>query len=275
MFNISDLLGAVMQTGMAQSSNQRLENAFRAGGQTPDNVLSGMLDGLGGGGGLGESLSQIFGGSAGGGLGGLLGNVLNEAGRSLGGNQNLAVGGLGALAGALFGGGRSPIKGALGGGVMALLGAMAFSALKKAGNRQPLVPLGLREPVSSNEEQELEYEAELVFKAMINAAKADNRIDREELRRIMGKLEEIGVGDEEKEYVITELKKPMETDALVNAASGRPELAAQLYAASLLAIEVDTPAERDYMQNLRTQLGLPIQAAEHLEDTVGVRTSEY
>jgi uncharacterized membrane protein YebE (DUF533 family) len=184
------------------------------------------------------------------------------------------MGGLGALAGALFGGGKSPVKGALGGGVMALLGAMAFSALKKAGNRQPLVPLGLREPVSPDEEQELEQETELVFRAMINAAKADNRIDREELQRILGKLEEIGVGNEEREYVITELKKPMETDALVNAASGRPQLAAQLYAASLLAIEIDTPAERDYMQNFRTQLDLPRQVAEDLEDTVGVRASD-
>jgi uncharacterized membrane protein YebE (DUF533 family) len=51
-------------------------------------------------------------------------------------------------------------------------------------------------------------------------------------------------------------------------------LAAQLYAASLLAIEIDTPAERDYMQNFRTQLDLPPQVAEDLEETVGVRASD-
>lgn len=272
MFNMSDLLGAMMQTGMTRSSNQRIENAFRADGQTSDNSFAGMLSGLGGGGDLGQSLSKMFGGDSGGGLGGLLGSVLNQAGSSLGGNQNLALGGLGALAGSLFGGGKSPIKGALGGGVMALLGAMAFSALKKAGSRQPPVPRGLLEPASPNEEKELEHEAELVFRAMINAAKADNRIDREELGRIMGRLEQLGVGNEEKEYVMAELKKPMETTALVNAASGRPEMCAQLYAASLLAIEVDTPAERDYMQKLRSQLGLPREATDHLEDAVGFRT---
>ena len=48
MINISDLLGAMMQTGMTRSSNQRLENAFRAGGQTSDNSLASMLGGLGG-----------------------------------------------------------------------------------------------------------------------------------------------------------------------------------------------------------------------------------
>jgi uncharacterized membrane protein YebE (DUF533 family) len=260
----------MMQTGMTRSSSQRLENAFRAGGQTSDNSLASMLGGLGGSGGIGQSLSKMLGGGSGGGLGGLLGSVLSQAGNAMGGKQNLAIGSLGALAGSLFGGGRSPVKGGLGGGIMALLGAMAFSAFKKAGSRKPSVPLGLREPASSNEEKELEHEAELVFKAMINAAKADNRIDREELGRIMGKLEELGVGNEEKEYVMAELKKPMETAAIVNAVSGRPELGAQLYAASLLAIEVDTPVERDYMQGLRSQLGLPQEVTEHLEEAVGL-----
>ena len=44
----------------------------------------------------------------------------------------LAVGGLGALAGALLGGVRgSPAKGALGGAAMAVLGQIAMSALQK------------------------------------------------------------------------------------------------------------------------------------------------
>ena len=42
----------------------------------------------------------------------------------------LAVGGLGALAGALLGGGGGAVKGAMGGGVLALLGGIAMSALK-------------------------------------------------------------------------------------------------------------------------------------------------
>ena len=46
--------------------------------------------------------------------------------------------------------------GALGGGVMALLGAMAFQALKASGGQSPEVPVGLVEPQSPAERQELE-----------------------------------------------------------------------------------------------------------------------
>ena len=63
-----------------------------------------------------------------------------------GGDRNLALGGLGALAGAIFGGGGKSKGGALGGGVMAQLAAMAFQALKGSGSRSNQVPLGLMEP---------------------------------------------------------------------------------------------------------------------------------
>jgi len=47
-------------------------------------------------------------------------------------------------------------------------------------------------------------------------------------------------------------------------------LAAQIYAASLLAIEVDTPAERQYMQQLADRLYLTPEITAHLERTVGL-----
>ena len=67
-------------------------------------------------------------------------------GGPVGRNQNLALGGLGALAGAIFGGGGKSIGGALGGRVMAQLAATAFQALKGSGSRSNQVPLGLMEP---------------------------------------------------------------------------------------------------------------------------------
>jgi uncharacterized membrane protein YebE (DUF533 family) len=260
----SDLLGAMMESGMTRPSGRRVQHALSAGGTPSEGALSGLL------GGLGDSLPQLF-GSGGGGLGGMLGDVLGDASGMLGGKQNLALGGLGALAGAVLGGGGGAVKGALGGGVMALLGALAFSALKKTGNREAEVPLGLREPASTDEEKELEHDAELVFRAMVNAAKADGRIDERETQRIVGKLGEMGIGSEARDYVLEEMNKPMDTDNLVNAAARRPDMAARLYAASLLAIEVDTPNEREYMKELRSRLGVPSEAAKHIEDALGVR----
>lgn len=133
------------------------------------------------------------------------------------------------------------------------------------------VPLGLREPTSPAETKQLESQAGLIFKAMINAAKADGQIDQGETQRIAGKLEEAGLDQEGRNFVLAEMNKPMDTEAMIAAAKGNPQLAAQLYAASLLAIEVDTPAERTYLQNLASGLGLEPQAVANLENVLGVK----
>ena len=272
--NISDLLGAMVQSGMSPSSGDRMKNALGGGGG------GGLLESLSGmlgaqstqGDGLGSILGQALGGGSGsGGMGGILGNVLNDAGTAVGGKQNLALGGLGALAGALLGGGGKSLGGALGGGVMALLGTMAYQALK-GGGQQPQVPLGLLEPQSAAERQQLEQHSEIVLKAMINAAKADGQIDQGEMQRIVGKLQESGMGKEAQQYVLTEMTKPLEIQALIAAAKGQPTLAAQIYAASLLAIEVDTPTEKNYLDQLATGLGLKPEVTQRIKEMVGLQT---
>jgi uncharacterized membrane protein YebE (DUF533 family) len=272
--NITDLLGAMMQSGISPSTNDRLKNALGggSGGGGLLESLSGMLGGQGQpGGGLGDVLGKALGGGAGGGLGGMLGNVLSEAGRAAGGNQNLALGGLGALAGALLGGGGKSVGGALGGGVMALLATMAFQALKGSGSRQTQLPVGLMEPQTTADQQELDRHSELVFKAMINAAKADGQIDQDEIQRIVGKLNEAGMGAEAQQYVMAEMRKPIETQVLVAAAKGHPELAAKIYAASILAIEVDTPAESAYLGKLASGMGLTPEITRRIEEMVGLQ----
>jgi hypothetical protein len=214
--NISDLLGAMVQSGMSPSSGDRMKNALGGGGGgSLLESLSGMMGGQSSqGGGLGAILGQALGGGSGsGGLGGILGNVLSDAGNAVGGKQNLALGGLGALAGALLGGGGKSVGGALGGGVMALLGTMAYQALKGGGSQQAEVPVpaGLREPQSAADHQQLEQHSEIVLKAMINAAKADGQIDKDEMQRIVGKLHEGGTGKEAQEYVLNEMTKPLDT----------------------------------------------------------------
>ena len=272
--NISDLLGAMVQSGMSPSSGDRMKNALGGGsGGGLLESLSGMMGGQSQqGGGLGSILGQALGGGSGsGGLGGILGNVLNDAGTAVGGKQNLALGGLGALAGALLGGGGKSVGGALGGGVMALLGTMAYQALKGGSSQQPEVPLGLQEPQSAAERQQLEQHSEIVLKAMINAAKADGQIDQGEMQRIVGKLQESGMGKEAQQYVLTEMTKPLDTQALLAAAKGQPALAAQVYAASLLAIEVDTPAEKKYLDQLAAGLGLKPEVTQRIKDMVGLQ----
>ena len=272
--NFSDLLGAMTQSGMSPSSGDRMKNALGGGGGgSLLESLSGLLGGQSQqGGGLGSILTQALGGGSGsGGLGGILGNVLNDAGNAVGGKQNLALGGLGALAGALLGGGGKSVGGALGGGVMALLGTMAYQALKGGSSQQPEVPLGLQEPQSAAERQQLEKNSEIVLKAMINAAKADGQIDQGEMQRIVGKLQESGMGKEAQQYVLTEMTKPLDTQSLLAAAKGQPAFAAQIYAVSLLAIEVDTPAEKKYLDQLAAGLGIKPEVTQRIKDMVGLQ----
>lgn len=268
--NINDLLGALVQSGMTPSSNARMKNSMGGGGMLES--LAGMFGGASAGRSEGP-LSGLGGGGAVGGLGGLLGSILGDAGKAVGGNRNLALGGLGALAGALLGGGRKSVGGAMGGGLMALLGAIAFQALKGHGDQKPRVPLGLLEPQTEAEREELEGHSELILKAMINAAKADGRIDEEEIRRILGKLEESGVDDEARQFLLNEMRKPMETEKLVAAVQGQPELAAEMYGASLLAIEVDTPAEKRYLDQLAAGLRLNPGVAQRIREAVGLQPS--
>ena len=254
-----------MQSGMSGSTTGRLKNALNAGGSSSASLLAGLSGGIGG------ALSGLLGGGKGG-IGGMLQGVLGDAGKALGGNNKLAVGGLGALAGAFLGGGSGSIKGALGGGTMAMLAAMAFSALKGSGSASEVqeVPVGLRLPENPQQEQELEQGAEIILKAMINAAKADGQIDPSEIQRILGKLETAGADSEARDFVIGEMNKPMDLDGIVAAAGTSPQLAAQVYAASLLAIEVDTPTERQYLQQLAEGLGLSPEITSQLEKTVGL-----
>jgi uncharacterized membrane protein YebE (DUF533 family) len=277
--NIGDLLGSVLQSGVSQSATSRIENSLGGGGILGQ--LGGLLGGQAGGmqntTGAGGSIlgTGSAGGGLGGALGGSLGGLLNELGKKVGGNQNLALGGLGALAGALMGGRRGlggALRGSIGGGAMAILGMMAYQALKKSGAlSNPKVPLGLAEPKTAAEKAELERNQELVLKAMINAAKADGSIEESEVTRIVGKVQENGVDPDSQAFLKSEMEKPMDTAGLVAAARGKPELAAQLYAASLLAIEVDTPAETEYLAQLSASLGLAPSVAQNLHQAVGLK----
>ncbi len=128
-------------------------------------------------------------------------------------------------------------------------------------------------PKPLNSEQELEDDANVIVRAMINAAKADGAIDQVELQKIVGKLAEDGLDQAEREFFMTESTKPMDLAGVVASAAGRSDLAAQIYAASLLAIEVNTPQEIAYMQNLAAGLGLNAETVRYIESSLGVQTA--
>jgi uncharacterized membrane protein YebE (DUF533 family) len=100
-----------------------------------------------------------------------------------------------------------------------------------------------------------EERARLLIAAMVSAAKADGTIDPEERERILGRLAERGAGDAERAYLEEEMARPLDMERWISQVHD-PVLAAEVYAASLLAIDPDTPAEKAYLAMLGARLNL-------------------
>ena len=249
MFDANKILGVLMESGMAGGAQPSRIQRVGTGGGSP--LLSNALEMLGGG-------SRGGGGGSGGGLAGIAGALLGG-----GGAAGRAGGGLGGLAGALLGGsgsrGGGLSGGAMSGGAMALLGTLASVAMQQFGKPQAAAQPGMaEEPAPYGGEEAPAGEdgrALLMIRAMITAAKADGQIDPQERQRILGKLEEAGADPEAQAFVREEMTCPADLQAVVGAVDS-PHTAIEVYAASLFAIDVDTPAEAAYMRQLAQHLGL-------------------
>ncbi len=104
----------------------------------------------------------------------------------------------------------------------------------------------------------------LLIEAMVHAAKADGRIDDGERARILEHLERQGEDSEARDYLETLMSGPTEIERFASRVHD-PQLAAEVYAASLLAIDPDTPAEQAYLATLCARLDLDPRMARALE----------
>ncbi|HRX35900.1 MAG TPA: tellurite resistance TerB family protein [Aestuariivirga sp.] len=104
-----------------------------------------------------------------------------------------------------------------------------------------------------------------ILRAMIAAAKADGHIDAAEQQKIFGKLDELHLDVEAKAWVMDELRKPLDIEAVIQGATS-PEAAAEIYTASVLAIDPDDPAEQAYLAMLASRLKLDPGLKATIED---------
>lgn len=103
----------------------------------------------------------------------------------------------------------------------------------------------------------------LLIRAMIAAANADGEISAAERQRVLSALDEAGGGPEERQIVERELAQPQSLDALVRSVTD-PDMAEQVYLASLMAVDREHEAERAYLSYLATRLKITPQRAEQL-----------
>ena len=107
-------------------------------------------------------------------------------------------------------------------------------------------------------------EAVILIQAMIAAANADGVIDQAERDNILKRLQAVDLSPEEHAFVVQELLSPADLETIVGNVN-RPELARQVYTVSLMAIEVDTEKERQYMSTLASRLGLDEPTVEQIQ----------
>jgi uncharacterized membrane protein YebE (DUF533 family) len=86
-------------------------------------------------------------------------------------------------------------------------------------------------------------------------------------------MDKLPLSSEDKAFVMDELRAKLDVDA-VAAAATTPEEAAELYAASLLAIDVDNAAERGYLCMLAARLKLDDSLVAHLHGNVASATGK-
>ena len=94
-----------------------------------------------------------------------------------------------------------------------------------------------------------------LVRAMIAAARSDGRLDAQESQTIFQRIEALGLAPDDQALLVAEMGRPVDMDAIVSSATS-PELAAEIYIASLLAVDVDTAAEKSYLAMLAARLNL-------------------
>ena len=153
--------------------------------------------------------------------------------------------------------------GGIGGG---LLGSLAMTAVQSYMERQrsPASPAATTPPPEAATIEEDET-AQILVQVMIAAAQADGEITAAERQRILDELTQAGADEEERLFLQRELDKPLDLDAVLRRIRDH-QMEEEAYTASLLAIEVDTPAEQQYLAYLATRLNLESETVVQLHE---------
>ncbi|MGY2135224.1 tellurite resistance TerB family protein [Pseudomonas reactans] len=203
-----------------------------------------------------------------GGLGGLLGGLLK--GTSTG--NASAGGGLGGLLGGLGGmlGGASatrPTQGRSGGmnyAALASLGMAAFQAYQSWQRQQASAPQQAIQTVDQLEGAQAEAHSHGVLRALIAAAKADGKIDEQEQQMISAEIGRHTDDIQLQQWLDAEVAKPLDAADFAEYAHD-PALASEIYLASVMLVDDQQDAERNYLDDLAGQLQIDAQLQLHLE----------
>ena len=186
-----------------------------------------------------------------------LGNVLGSGG--LGGLLSGAGGGVmaGSVLGLLLGSkkGRKFGGQALTYGGLAALGVLAYKAYGNWQANQGTAPQTEPQTIDRVPAPQVEQHSQAILKALVAAAKADGHIDERERQLIDGEVSKLSGDPGLQHWLQAELNKPLDPAEVARAAS-TPEIAAEMYIASVILVDEEHFMERAYLNELAKQLNL-------------------
>jgi uncharacterized membrane protein YebE (DUF533 family) len=189
-----------------------------------------------------KTVGKAMGGGSGGGLlGGLLGGNKSQAPQS--GTPNSSGGGFGDLLNS-FAGDKDQSQN--GGGLGDLLSNVLQGKEVNAGPSE-------------------EKKAEVLLNAMLNAAKADGKIDADEEAKLTKHIAD--ASPEEIAIVKKAISSPLDVAAFIKSVPQGMEQ--QVYMMSLMAIDLDNQKEAEYLDSLARGLNIPQQTANLIHQKVG------
>ncbi len=152
-------------------------------------------------------------------------------------------------------------------GSVAALGALAYKAYgswqaqqqAQQGRPQGAAPMPPAEPprtVNLLPAPEVEQHSLAMLRSMIAAAKADGHLDERERGLVEAELGRLQADASTRRWLEDEIRRPLDP-AEVARAAGSPEMAAEMYLASLLVADETSYMERAYLDELARQLKLP------------------
>ncbi len=257
MFDAKSLLDRFLGAGAAQQVQDALGNAAQTGAAQGQDVM-GQAREL-----FNQGLGAIQSGQ---GVQGAIdqGKAFLEQNKT-GLITGLAAGALGALVlGTKTGRTVATRAAALGG--LALVGGLAYKAYQdwqagQAGQAPAAGPAALAPPPAGSALAPDDADAQnalalVAIRAMVAAAAADGTIDADERERIAGRMSQVGYDPEANDWLTHEMAAPASIADLAAEAGGSVEKAAGIYAASCLAIAIDTAEERDWLNGLADALAL-------------------
>lgn len=119
-------------------------------------------------------------------------------------------------------------------------------------------------PIAKLSDVEATVRSEAIIQAMIGASRADGHIDADELALITQQINSLGLEKDVSSFLLNELNKPVDVHT-VAALADTPETAAELYIASALVVDLESPVERAYLDELAQAMKLDAMMVWHLE----------